>query len=356
MTIVKWLDIKFTEEEIDSIKYALSFGDISGFSPVVSEFESRCAEAVGSKHAIACCNGTAALIVSLLALKKHLGKEITIAVPTWTYIAPANAADYVGNLVLIDSDINSHNMAAKIPEKVDVLCPVDMAGVPADYDEFKKYNLPIVADAAESLGSSYKGRSVGTLADLTTMSFQSSKIIITGEGGMIFTDNDDLQSICKLIINQGYGPKGYAEHSHIAKGYNFRMSALEAAVGLVQIKKLNKNLEKRKTIAQIYNTIDHPIIKKHKIPINTSPNYYSYLIMLDNKNRRDNLKEYLKANGIITKLWSPVHFHEPYKDKNIGFPNADYIFDHHLRLPIHNEMTPEMAQYVVDCINRYISN
>ena len=353
MTTVKWLDIKFTEEEISSIKRALSFGDISGFSPVVEEFETKCAKVVGSKYALACCNGTAALIVSFLALKRQLGKEITIAVPTWTYIAPVNAADLVGDVVLIDSDIKSHNMMSKIPNKVDVICPVDMAGVPADYDKFKKYNLPIVADAAESLGATYKGKKVGTLADLTTMSFQSSKIVITGEGGMIFTDDGDLARISKLIINQGYGPRGYAEHSHVAKGYNFRMSALEAAVGLVQIEKLNANLAKRKLIARIYDTIDSPIVNKHQIPKDTTPNYYSYLIMIDNKKNRDSLKEYLKTNKVVTKLWSPVHFHEPYKETNINFPNADYIFDHHLRLPIHNEITTEMAQYVVDCINKF---
>ncbi len=353
MTTVKWLDIKFNEEELDSLKRALTLGDISGFSPVVEEFEYKCSEVVGSKYALACCNGTAALIVSFMALKSYLGKEISIAVPTWTYIAPVNAADLIGEVILVDSDIKSHNMTSTIPDKIDVICPVDMAGIPADYNEFKKFNLPIVADAAESLGATYAGEKVGTLADLTTMSFQSSKIVVTGEGGMIFTDNKELAETCRLIINQGYGPKGYAEHSHITKGYNFRMSALEASVGLVQIERLNENLKKRELTAKIYDGIDHPIIKKHQIPNNLKPNYYSYLIMIDSKHNRDSLQKYLKTKQITTKLWSPVHYHEPYKEKNTGFPNADYIFDHHLRLPIHNEITTEMAQYVVECINKY---
>ena len=142
---------------------------------------------------------------AFIALKRYLGKELKIAVPTWTYIAPVNAADLVGECVLVDSNLENHNMSTKLPDDIDVICPVDMAGVPADYDSFKKYDLPIVSDGAESLGALYKNIKVGKLADITTTSFQSAKIINIGEGGMIFTDNKDLAKICKDLINQGYG-------------------------------------------------------------------------------------------------------------------------------------------------------
>jgi|APSaa5957512535_1039671.scaffolds.fasta_scaffold23888_4 dTDP-4-amino-4,6-dideoxygalactose transaminase len=349
MTTVNWLNIKYTGEEIDALKKALKYGDISGFSPVVEEFESICSEFTGSKYALACCNGTAALIVSFMALERYYDKKLTIAVPTWTYIAPVNAADLVGNLVLVDSDLKSHNMSSELPDGIDVICPVDMAGVPADYQEFKKYNLPIISDAAESFGSTYNGQLVGTLADITTTSFQSAKIINTGEGGMIFTDNKDLAKICKDIINQGYGPKGYAEHSHIAKGYNFRLSALQAAIGCVQMTKLEENLEKRRKVAEIYDQINSNHIEKHQIPGNCKTNNYSYLIMLPSKKVRDALKSYLHSQDITTKLFSPVHKHQPYENFK-GLPNADYIYDHHLRLPIHNEMTEDMATYVAEKI------
>ncbi len=355
MTTVKWLDIKFTNDEINALKEALNLGDISGFSPIVDEFESLCREVTGSDYSLACCNGTVALIVSFMAFKRYLDKEITIAVPTWTYIAPVNAADFVGKVVLVDSDLKSHNMNADLPDGLDLICPVDMAGVPANYKEFKKYNLPIVADAAESLGAFYDGKSVGKIADITTTSFQSAKIVITGEGGMIFTDNKDLAKICKDIINQGYGPKGYAEHSHVAKGYNFRLSALQAAIGCVQIKKLNTNLKKRREIAKIYDQINGKYVEKHLIPENCKSNYYSYLIMLPSRIIRDKLKSYLFEEGITTKLWSPVHEHPPYNNFN-GFPNADYIYNHHLRLPIHNEMTEDMAGYVVEKIYKWFKN
>ena len=350
MTTVNWLDLKYSEEEIDALKRALSLGDISGFSPIVEEFESACMDYTGSKHAIACCNGTVALIVAFLALSRHLEKKLRIAVPTWTYIAPVNAADLIGDVVLVDSEIDTHNMSTVLEKDIDVICPVDMAGLPADYDSFKKYNVPIVADAAESLGAKYNEESVGTLADITTTSFQSAKIVVTGEGGMIFTDNDILAKISRDIINQGYGPKGYAEHNHIAKGYNFRLSALQAAIGCVQIKKIDENLKKRKTIARIYEQIKHDHITRHKIPDNCKTNHYSYLIMLSSRELRDQIKQYLSEKGVTTKLFSPAHSHEPYNNFS-GFPNADFIFDHHLRLPIHNEMTEIQASYLIETLN-----
>ena len=353
MIKVKWLNIKFGKEEVDSIQRALNYGDISGFSPIVEEFENKCRDYVGAKYAVACSNGTVALITAFIAMKRYLGKDIKIAVPTWTYIAPVNAASLVGKEVLVDSDLKSHNLSNNLPKNIDVLCPVDMAGVPADYDSFNKTGLPIIADAAESLGALYNNKKVGTLADITTTSFQSAKIIVTGEGGMIFSDNPKLVKHCKDIINQGYGPKGYAEHSHVAKGYNFRMSALNAAVGLVQIDKIDKNLSKRKKTAEIYDMIENDFVQMHQIPLNVNPNYYSYLIMLKSKEVRDDLKKYLASKNIETKLWSPVHFHEPYQNFSNSFPNADYIFDHHLRLPIHNEITEEEASYVLKVINNY---
>ena len=353
MMRVKWLDISFGKEEIENIKNALSYGDISGFSPIVDEFEELCRDYVGCKYALACSNGTAALIVSFLAIKKILKKEIKIGLPAWTYIAPANAASLVGEPIFYDSDLKTHNMKTDYDDIVDVICPVDMAGVPAEYDKLRTWGLPIISDGAESFGSLYKNKKVGNLADITTTSFQSAKVIITGEGGMIFTDKREIMEHCKNIINQGYGPKGYTEHSHIAEGYNFRLSALNAAVGIAQLKRIDKYLEIRKTTAKIYDEINNSIIEKHNIPDHINSNFYSYLIMVKDKTNRDNLKKYLISKGIETKLWSPVFIHKPYQYITKSFTNVNYIYNHHLRLPIHNNMTKNQALYVADMINNY---
>jgi perosamine synthetase len=342
---VRWSELKLEQDDIEAVNEVLASGDISGFSSRVEEFEYLARRETGAGYAIACSNGTAALMVAFMAFQRYLNKELTIAVPTWTYIAPVNAADLLGRVRLIDSNRETHNMLTDLPGDVNLICPVDMAGVPADYDSLKKYSLPVVADAAESLGARYNGRKVGTLADITITSFHTSKVITTGEGGMIFTDSPDLAKICRDIVNQGYGPKGYDEHHHVAKGFNFRMTGIQAALGCVQIKKLDSLVEKRQRKAEIYKAVLGNDVECHRIPDEVTSSYYSFLIMLPSKEARDALKDFLLKEGIETKLWRPVHLHPPYRQYS-GFPNAEYIYDHHLRLPIHNLITEEEIEYV----------
>ena len=163
---------------------------LSGFAKSVTEFEDAVKEFVGCKHAIACSSGTAALMVVLMSLETDAWTYINV--PTWTYIAPANCADMFGILKLCDCD-KTLNMNKTKCGGIKIL--VDVGGVPADYDNFDKF---VIADAAESLGATYKGRKVGTLADVTITSFHASKIITTGEGGMIFTENDGIAEKCSL--------------------------------------------------------------------------------------------------------------------------------------------------------------
>jgi len=350
---VKWLDLKLEKDDIEEINTVLASGDISGFSPKITEFEERAKEETGAKFAIACANGTAALITAFMAFKRYLQKEPTIALPTWTYIAPVNAADLIGKIVLIDSEIKSHNMLTELPKGIDLIAPVDMAGVVADYDSFGKYGLPVVADAAESLGAVYKGKKVGTLADITITSFHTSKVITTGEGGMIFTENTELARICRDIVNQGYGPKGYDEHHHVAKGFNFRMTGIQAALGCAQIRKLKRRVEERQKKAGIYRDLLTGAVECHSIPEGTTSSYYSFLIMLPSKEKRDALKAFLRKEGVETKLWKPVHLHPPYSSYT-GFKNAEYIYDHHLRLPIHNLMTEDEVAFVAEKIKGFL--
>jgi len=344
---IKWLELKLGEEEINEVKQTLESGDISGFSTKVKEFERLAAEETGARYALACANGTAALITAFMAFKRYLKQNLIIAVPTWTYIAPVNAADLVGSVRLIDSDRKTFNISTKLPKDVNLIAPVDMAGLPADYDSLREHNLPIVADAAESMGARYKGRNVGTLADITITSFHSSKVITTGEGGMIFTDNSELAQICENIINQGYGPKGYEEHYHVAKGFNFRMTGMQAALGCVQIKKLRELVGERQRKAKIYKDILGDKVEYPEVPEDVTSSYYSFLILLPSRKKRDSLKEFLLKEGIETKLWMPVHMQPPYSHYPASeFPNANYIYEHHLRLPMHNLLTDEDIEYV----------
>ena len=305
-----------------------------------------------SKYAIACNSGTAALQVAMI-VKKILKKDkIKIGVPTWSYIAPANAADSVGILKLFDSEKKTGNIDYKKVKDVDVICAVDFAGVPADYKKLKSLKKFIISDAAESLGSKYHNKQISHFADITTTSFQTAKIITTGEGGMIFTNNLNIYKICKLIVNQGYGPKGYAYHDHVEKGFNYRLSGLQAALGISQFKKLNFFLKKREAIKKVYDKNLKYIVKLQNHPKEFKSNNYSYLVFLKSEKSRNQLLNFLKKNKVQAKLWKPIHLYKPYfsKFKNISFKVAEDIFKTHLRLPINNKITHQEALYVCKMI------
>ena len=358
---VKWSGINIGKEELKAIKSCLKKKDISGFSPLIKKFENEALKYTSNKYAVACSNGTVALIAAFLAIKNYYNKKkLKIAVPSWSYIAPANAADFMGELSLIDSDRDTHNINYKDPKlkKSDIICAVDMAGVPSNYKNLKKFKKIIVSDAAESFGSIYNAtKKIGSDALITTTSFQVSKIITTGEGGMIFTSNKKIYNICKLIINQGYGKGGYNLHDHVYKGFNFRITGIQAALGIEQLKKIKKFLNKRKKIFNIYNTRLNKVLEPHKIPFDSKSSYYSYVCLLKNNKQRNLLKKYLKEKKIETKLWKPIHLYKPYiKFKKNNFKNCNHIYNHHLRLPINNLTTEKEAHYVCDRIVEFFKN
>ena len=350
---IKWSNLYFDNLDKQSLLRCFHSKDISGFSNMVKVFENKLKKKFNSKYAIACNSGTAALQVAMIAAKKYLNKRtIKIAVPTWSYIAPANAADSVGVLKLFDSEKKTGNIDYKKIKNVDVICAVDFAGIPSDYKKIKLHKKFIISDAAESLGSKYYNKNISSFADITTTSFQAAKIITTGEGGMIFTNNPRLNKICKLIINQGYGPKGYAYHDHIEKGFNYRLSGIQAALGISQFKKLDFFLKKRNIISKIYDDNLKSLVKLFDCPKEFKSNNYSYLIFLQNEKKRNNLLKFLTEKKIQVKLWKPIHLYKPYlaKFKNKKFQVAENIFKTHLRLPINNKITPGEALYICKMI------
>ena len=353
---IKWSNLYLDKSDKNSLIKCFDSKDISGFSKLITKFEEEVIKFTENKYAIACSNGTVALWVAFEAIRIIKKKKIKIAVPTWSYIAPANAADYVGKLVLCDSDYKSHNIdPKKIKKDVDVICAVDMAGAPSNYNLLKKLNKIIVSDAAESIGSEYDGLKIGSNSLITTTSFHTSKIITAGEGGMIFTNNKKISEICRLLINQGYGSGGYEKHDHVAKGLNFRMTGLQAAIGLSQIKKLPFLLKKRKKNAELYTKNLKDFVEMHEFYLNSNSSYYSYLILLKNKSQRDKLMKYLIKNKVQVKLWKPIHLYKPYKkhQKNL-FNISEDIFKRHLRLPLNNLTTKNEINYPSRLIKKFL--
>ena len=222
---------------------------------------------------------------------------------------------------------------------------VDVGGVPCDYDEFKKIGVHLIADSAESLGSTYKDQQIGTQVDLHCFSFQRSKIITSGEGGLITTNNDQLAEICRSIVNHGYSTnkKSY-EYIHNRFGLNFRMCDIEAAILREQLKKLDSYVERRNQVAQRYTKSLSSKFKVQIVPNYCRSNYFFYGIMVDPK-IRNKMSEYLIENEIVVKCWTAVHQQELLKTS--GLPNATLISDSIILLPIHNKITDDEVNYII---------
>ena len=346
MRSINWDDQDIGSEEINAALKSLSNG-VGAKGENLELLEKEFQQRLGCKHAILVSNCTTALMTSLLALKEVYPEIKKIAVPSFTFIASANAAKFVlDDVELVDCDSDDWNIRVQdVPKDVDVVMLVDVGGVPCDYDEFKKLGVHLIADSAESLGSTYKGQQIGTQVDLHCFSFQRSKIVTSGEGGLITTNNDQLAEICRSIVNHGYSTnKKPYEYIHNRFGLNFRMCDIEAAILREQLKKLDNYVQRRNQVAQRYSQKLSSIFQVQVIPSYCISNYFFYGIMVSPE-KRNHLAEFLIENGITVKCWTAVHQQELWKTQ--GLPNATLISDSIILLPIHNKITDDEIDYII---------
>lgn len=236
-------------------------GWISSEGPFVREFEERFAAKVGRKHGIAVCNGTAALEAAVVGLGIGLGDEVIM--PAFTIISCASAVVRAGGVpVLVDSDTANWNMdVSRIEERITprtkAIMVVHIYGLPVDMDTVlalaEKHGLKVIEDAAEAHGLSYRGRSCGCFGDLSTFSFYPNKHITTGEGGMIVTDDDTLAERCRSLRNLFFQTKKRFVHEEL--GFNFRMTNLQAALGLAQLEQLDRFVEIKRHMGRRYTDL-----------------------------------------------------------------------------------------------------
>ncbi len=241
------------EYEIELLNECIISGWVSSGGPFVKKFESLVAEHTGTKYAVSCSSGTSGLHLALLA--NDIGPGDEVIVPTLTFIATANAVRYTGaKPVFVDSDINTWNIDPKlikdsITSKTKAIMAVHLYGLPADMDSInqiaKDYNLLVIEDASEAQGAKYKNKMVGSLADMAVFSFFGNKIITTGEGGMIVTNDKYLAEKCRLLRDHGMSKE--RRYWHQVLGYNYRMTNMQAALGVAQMGKIEKIIEKKKT-------------------------------------------------------------------------------------------------------------
>jgi perosamine synthetase len=330
----------------------------------VKTFEEKFAKLVHAKYALATNNGTSSLHLCLRAIKVQSGDEIII--PNITYISTINVVLYENALPVIvnsspfDYNIDPDEVEKKITKKTKAIIGVDMHGLPFDYDKLnkiaKKYKIELIADSAEAFGASYKNKKIGTVAKLHSFSFFANKNITTAEGGMITTNNSRVYKKLKLLRNHGQTRRYY----HTELGYNYRMTDITAAFGLVQLKKLKSIIIKKNNLAKRYKHyfLNHPYIN-----IAFEPNYifehswYNFTITVKSKKFREFLRINLDKLGIETRVSFRALSKQPFIKANSkincsNLKKSELAVDRLLNIPIYASMTFNDQRYVFESIDK----
>jgi len=334
----------------------------------VAQFEKQIADYLGVKHAIAVSSGTAALHLSLIALGIDHGDEVIV--PAYSFPATANVVELVGaKPVFVDVDLDTYNIdVKKIEEAIScrtrVIIPVHLFGNPADMDLIMKLaklnNLAVIEDAAGALGSEYKGKKTGTIGNLGCFSFHPRKIITTGEGGMVVTNDDNLAEKIRALRNHGMQVTEF-KPDFIAAGFNYRMNEIEAVLGISQFCEIEKIITERQKLAELYMDFlkDIPGIVFQKTLPNSTSVWQAFVVHLKNTNV-SNIIDSLKKVGIETNIGTyALHMLKFYSHK-YGYKTSDYqnaaeLYMKALTLPFYNGMTKESIKQVRKKIKAFLN-
>ena len=327
------------DDEFELVKKVLKSGFIAQ-GKIVEKFENKFAKYIGVKYAVATANGTSALHLSLIAL--GIGKEDKVITTPLSFISTANAIVHArANPVFVDVDEKSYNInpdliERNITKRTKAIIPVHLFGMPSKMDEInsiaKKYSLRVIEDACQGHGAKYKGRMVGSLGDLACFSFYATKNITCGEGGIVTTNSKGLSDKIKMLRNHGIKDGDFK-----ILGYNMRMTDIQAALGLAQLKKLTKFNKLRRKNAEYLNKhlskvkgIVTPSDTKY-----TTSSYHHYTIRItrDFPVNRDCLIAKLKENSITSGIYYKTPIHKTFLYKKMGYD---------LSLPVAERLSKEV--------------
>lgn len=280
---------------------------ISSSGKYLNQFEEMFRSYVGTKHALAVSNGTVALHLALLALEIGPGDEVIV--PNFTYIATANAVRYVGATpVLADMDPVTWNISVDsikrlINSRTKAIIPVHLYGLACAMDEIMaladSHGIHVIEDAAEAIGSEYKGRRLGSIGKISTFSLYGNKTITTGEGGMVTTNDDKIAKFIHLLKNQGVSPTKRYWFEVI--GYNYRMTNLQAAIGCAQMEQLEKFIAYKQRNAQTYSSLLSPEFGRPAELSHARNTFWMYCTLVPARINRDDFCAHLAKNGIETR-------------------------------------------------------
>lgn len=372
----QWLD----EDDVRRVTDVLR-GKWITQGPAIQEFESHVARYCGAKYAVAVATGTAALHCAAFAA--GVGKEDEVITTPLTFAASANCVTYLGGAVRF-ADINPETLSIDPPEirkqitlRTKAVIPVDFAGHPAEMDEImslaKEKGLIVITDAAHSLGATYRGKRVGSLADMTILSFHPVKHITTGEGGMILTDNKDFYEKALLFRSHGITnnkalllnkDEGDWYYEMQALGYNYRITDLQCALGMSQLSKLDGFVARRREIVDFYNRsfsdIEEIVTPTELSHVSSSYHLYVLRFKLDRlRISRRQIFDKLRACGIGVHVhYIPVHL-QPYYRQHYGYKRGDYphaesYYENCLTIPLFPRMSQQDMDRVVASVREII--
>lgn len=351
--------------EMHYIQQAFETNWIAPLGKNVDEFEREFASKVGSKSAAALSSGTSAIHLALKAA--GVGEGDIVFCPTLTFAATANPIIYQNAIpVFVDSDYKTWNMCpdalAEAFEKypnVKAVIVVHLYGLSADLDRLlsvcKKYGVPVIEDAAESLGTYYKGKHTGTFGDYGVFSFNGNKIITTSGGGMLVSDNEERIAKVRFWSTQSRDPAKHYQHSEL--GYNYRMSNIVAGIGRGQLKVLEQRIKKKKYIFDYYKNALGRLDGVQFMPINdwNEPNYWLSCFITTGRVRPLDIMEALDNENIESRrIWKPMHM-QPFFEKYsfVGTDIAENLFENGLCLPSDTKMTNEDLERICGIIQRF---
>ncbi|MDD5773374.1 MAG: LegC family aminotransferase [bacterium] len=379
--------IPLSEPEISGnewkyIKDCLDTGWVSSVGSYVDRFEKMLAGYTGTKYAVAVVNGTSALHVSLIACGVCSGDEVIV--PTLTFIAPVNTVRYCGAYpVFMDCDAETlcldiqklidffknecaqnkdgYTYNKNTKRRIKAIIPVHIFGHPAELDGLvevcKKYHIDIIEDATESLGSEYKGKRSGSFGKTGCFSFNGNKIITTGGGGMVVTDDYALAKRVKHLTTQA--KKDPFEFDHDEVGFNYRLTNIQAAMGVAQMERLDEFICVKRKNAEIYRNLLSDIngIRFSGERPEVKSNFWFYTINVDKKYKNSLMKYLISKDIQVRPIWRLIHTLPMYKDSQVyKIENAVYAYETCINLPCSVSLKEKEIKYIVENIKKYFES
>lgn len=360
-----------TEDDIQEVEKVLRTPHLSS-GPKLIEFENKLAQAAGRKYAIAVNSGTSALHLIIRSLGIKSGDEVITS--PFSFVASSNCVLFENaKPVFVDIrkdtyNINTSLIEGKVNKNTKAILAVDIFGQPADWEALgkiaEKYNLLLIEDSAEAIGSEYKGKPAGSFGVASVFAFYPNKQLTTGEGGVVLTDDETVFTLSKSMRNQGRGEEEtWLLHTRI--GYNYRISDINCALGISQLNRLEKIIQMRDEVAQKYSrklSEIEEIVVPYVNSQTTRMSWFVYVVRLSDrfsKEERDLIIDRLGKRGIESRNYFATIHLQPFYRKQFGykegdFPVAEFVSERTIALPFHTMLKEEEIDYVVDCLKEII--